>query len=122
MNSNCRRLTERQLKAISTIIEARSVTEGCKQCGIARTTFYDWLTDDCFKKEYERQRKIVVDNGLDLLKLSADKAAQTLIDLLDASSESVRLRTAQAIWDNINKSIEIDDIQTRLDALEERLK
>ena len=123
MNKNCKSLTDQQLKVIQQIISSRSITAGVEQAGISRTTFYDWLNkNEAFKEEYDKQRRLVLDEGLTTLKLSANKAAHTLIDLLDAENEGVRLRTATAILDNINKSIEIDDIETRLNELERRLK
>lgn len=121
MNGTGQNLTK-QLKAIPLILEAKSITEGVKKAGISKTTFYDWLKSPEFKAEFVRQRQELVDLALHELKTSASEAVSVLRGLLKADAESVRLRTAQAILENVLKSIELENIEQRIEDLERSLK
>lgn len=115
-------LTKNQLKAIPIILEARTITEGVKKAGISKATFYEWLKNHEFKAEFVRQRQEIVDHALHELKTSTGDAVNVLKELLKANAENVRLRTAQAILDNVLKSIEIENLEKRLTELERSLK
>ncbi len=121
MNQNNPNLSRKQVKAIQTILTGRSILDGCEKAGISKSTFYLWMQNDEFKTEFERQRKLIVEEGLHTLKISIDRASETLTYLLDAESEGVRLRTATAILDNIAKFIEMEELEGRITKIEEKL-
>lgn len=122
MNVTGQNLTKNQLKAIPVILEAKSITEGVKKTGISKTTFYEWLKAPEFKAEFVRQRQELVDLALHELKTSASEAVSVLRGLLKADAESVRLRTAQAILENVLKSIELETLEKRVEELERSIK
>lgn len=122
MDGNGQNLTKNQLKVIPLILETKSITEGVKKAGISKTTFYEWLKAPVFKAEFVRQRQELVDLALHELKTSASEAVKVLRELLKAEGEGVRLRTAQAILENVLKSIELENIEKRLETLERSLR
>lgn len=118
MAENQKCLTTRQRKAIPVILASRTITEGVTKAGVTRETFYQWIKDPEFKAEFTGQRQQIIDLALHELKTSTSEAVSVLRGLLKAEGESVRLRTAQAILENVFKSIEIENIEMRLEALE----
>jgi len=118
MNETGQNLTRKQLKAIPLILEAKSITKGVKKACISKTTFYEWLKNPEFKAELSRQRQELVDLALHELKISTSEAVGVLRELLKAKGENVRLRTAQTILDNVLKSIELENIEKRIEELE----
>ncbi len=118
MDGTVQNLTKNQLTAIPLILEAKTITEGVRNAGISKTTFYEWLKAPEFKAEFVRQRQVLVDLALHELKTSTSEAVGVLRELLKAEGESVRLRTAQAILENVLKSIEIENLEKRIDELE----
>lgn len=122
MNKTIQNLTKNQLKVIPLVLESKTITEGMKKARISKTTFYEWLKNPDFKAEFVRQRQEIIDLALHELKTSTSEAVKVLRELLKAEGESVRLRTAQAILDNVFKSIELENIEKRLEDLERRLK
>lgn len=122
MDGTGQNLTKNQLKAIPLILETKSIAEGVKKAGISKTTFYEWLKTPEFKAEFVRQRQELIDLALHELKTSASEAVSVLRELLKADAESVRLRTAQAILENVLKSIELENIEKRIEELERNLK
>lgn len=114
-------LNKRQLRAVTLILQGKTLTEGCQKAGISRVTFYKWMTIPAFKEEFQRQRKEIVADALHTLKLSSTKAAEVLIALLESSREDMRFKTACAIHEHVNKFIELEDIENRLTAIERRM-
>lgn len=115
------KLTGRQARAIAIILGARTITEGCEKAGINRQQFYAWMKSPIFKAEFDHQRRLIIDDALHLLKLSSEKAAKVLIDLLDSGREDIRLKTACAMLEYIGRFLEVEDIDERLSAIERRL-
>ena len=113
-------LTILQRKAIPIILTSKTISEGVKKAGIKRETFYQWIRDPEFKAEFAGQRQEIIDLALHELKTSASEAVTVLRELLKAEGEGVRLRTAQAILENVLKSIEIENLEKRIEELERR--
>jgi len=121
MNKTERNLTKKQLRAIPLILQAKSITEGVEKAGISKTTFYEWMKNPKFKLEWTEQRKEIISLALDELKAGAGEAVRVLKELLNAESEAIRLKTAMGILEHISKFMDIEDIQKRLELLEEVL-
>lgn len=116
-------LSERQIKSIALILQHPSIAEGCRVAEISRETFYNWMaTLPAYKAEFIKQRQALIDLALHELKVSASEAVAVLRELLGAEDEGVRLRTAQSILGAVLKSIEIENIETRVSLLEEKIK
>ena len=121
MNESEPKLTEKQLKAIPLILGGRTIEEGCKRAKVSKTSFYEWLKNPQFKDEFIRQRNEIVTFALDELKASTGEAVQVLRNLLKAKKEGIRLRAAMGIIEYVNKFIEFEGIEKRLEAIERRL-
>lgn len=115
-------LSNKQLRAIPIILSCKSIAEGCERIKISRESFYSWLRDPVFKAEFIKQRQEIIDLALHELKASTSEAVTVLRELLKAEDESVRLRTAQSILGAVLKSIEIENLETRVSLLEEKIK
>ncbi|MCM8778667.1 MAG: phBC6A51 family helix-turn-helix protein [Candidatus Omnitrophica bacterium] len=113
-----RKLTNRQLMAISHIINSASIEEASSKAKVSRSTLYKWLKDENFKVELKRQRDEVIRSALDRLKGAITKAVEELIKLTDAQREEVRRLACNDIITHALKSIEIEDIEQRLDKVE----
>ncbi|MDA8084011.1 MAG: hypothetical protein M0024_10180 [Nitrospiraceae bacterium] len=124
MDSNRQNLTlpPNQARAIPLILSARNIAEGCKKARISRDTFYDWSRQPEFKAEFYRQRQEIIDAATHELRMTVGDAVNTLRELLTSNEDSVRLRTAQTLLENILKFTELQDVQERLAAIEQRME
>ena len=113
-----RRLTTRQRKVIAAIIAASSYEDAIQAAGVCRQTFYSYLRQDHFKTELNRQLNELTDGAFTRLKTASGEAVEKLRTLLNSESETVQLRAAQAIVDYVIKARELNEIETRLDAIE----
>jgi predicted DNA-binding protein YlxM (UPF0122 family) len=114
-------LTARQMRVISYLLDAPSIEEGCKRAKISKVTVYAWLKQENFRQELKRQRDELVRGALDSLKANVTKATETLVKLLDSDSEPMQLRAAEDIIEFAQKAIEHEELQKRIEVLEERL-
>jgi Helix-turn-helix of insertion element transposase len=122
MNNSERNLTNKQLMAIPIIISARTITEGCKQAGISKTIFYEWLKDDLFKQEFIAMQNDLIETALKELKGLSAEAVEELGTLLrETQNENIKLKTIDLILEHTMKIKEFEDIEQRLEAIEQML-
>lgn len=117
---NSKTLTARQLKAIPHIISSPTYTEGCKKAKLDRATFYEWLKRPEFKAELERQRDEVASEAFGILSQSLTKAVETLVSFLDNKDDRLKRLASKDVIEYIIKHKEIEDLDKRLAAIEQR--
>jgi hypothetical protein len=114
-------LTARQTRVIPYLLAAPSFEEGCKRAGVSKVTVYAWLKQEIFRQELKRQRDELIERALDSLKANVTKATETLVKLLDSDSEPMQARAAEDIIEFGQKALEHEELEKRIEALEERL-
>jgi len=115
------KLTNRQLRIIPYLLASASIEEACRRAKINKTTVYEWLRNETFRLEIKRQREIVIERALDSLKSNIAKATQTLVKHLDSKRENISIRAAERIIEFVQKALEHEELEKRIEALEERL-
>ena len=111
-------LSNKQLLTITHILNSSSIEEACKKANISRSTYYSWLKNDEFKAKLKQQRGEMIKTALDRLRLAITKAVEELIKLTEAKREEVRRLACNDIITHALKSIEIEEIEQRLDKIE----
>jgi transposase len=114
-------VTTRQTRVIPYLLDAPSIEEGCKRAKVSKVTVYAWLKQENFRQELKRQRDELIRGALDSLKANVGKATETLVKLLDSKSEPIRARAAEDIIEFAQKAIEHEELEKRIEALEQRL-
>ena len=120
---NKERLTRRQLHILPFLISNPTVEIAAKQSGVSAKQIFDWLNQPIFRQELENKKNEVVNQAVDRLKLTASKACDTLINLLDnAQSDSLKHRVAVDMLNMTLKFMEFRDVEQRLRKLEDTIK
>jgi molecular chaperone DnaK (HSP70) len=114
-------LTTRQSRTIPFIVTSPTIIEGVTKAGITTKTYYQWLEQPEFKAELDRQREEVAQNALDTLTQSLAKAVENLVKLLDNTDNRLRRLACKDVIEYILKHREIEDLDKRLTAIEQRL-
>jgi hypothetical protein len=115
-------LTRRQLHVLPFLISNPTVESAAKQSGVSAKQIFDWLQQTTFRQELENRKNEGVNQAVDRLKLTASKACDTLINLLDnAQSDSIKHRVAVDMLNMTLKFIEFKDVEQRLRKLEETM-
>ena len=113
-------LTDRQLRVIPFLLDAPSIEVGCKRAKVAKATFYGWLKEEAFREELRNQREEVVRGALETLKANVGKATETLVKHLDSEKENISLRAAEDLIEFTQKSLELENLERRIESLEQR--
>jgi hypothetical protein len=111
-------LTPRQIKALPALSATPNMAQGCKDAGISRKTFYEWLKNPVFAEELKSQRNILMDEAFDHIKTAVTEASSVLVALLKTENESLRLRAANHIIDQAWKVRGMAELEKRLEAIE----
>ena len=117
------KLIARQEKFMIALMNTNTIIEACKEANITNNTGHKYLNNTEFKQAYMKLRRETMQQATNKLQQSAVMAVETLENVMsdiDNSTPSARVQAARAVLDNAYKSLEIDDIQQRLDVLEEQ--
>lgn len=116
-------LTHRQQMAVAEILTSRSLEEARRSLRAAKGTFYGWLKEPGFQVELRRQRKTMVELAFDRLQYALGVATDKLLELVQTETaqkqHSIQFRAAHALLDHGTKAVELQDLERRLEALEQ---
>jgi hypothetical protein len=112
-------LTARQHRAISELLHQPSIRQAAEVSGIPEKTIYNWLKNGEFADAYRAARREATSQAIARVQQYSGHAAGTLVALMASGNPpAVRLAAASKILDLAIKSVEVDDLAARLDALE----
>jgi hypothetical protein len=111
-------------EAISALLTQRNIEEGARTAGIGTQTLIRWMKVPAFQTAYREARRAAFSQSIARLQQGTLAAASTLLKImLDQNSPaSSRVRAAECIMNDAAKSMEIEDIEIRVAALEEAAK
>jgi hypothetical protein len=112
-------LTPKQDHAATLLASGMSVKDCAAAVGAGLRTVYDWLEKDDFNKAVGRYQARLVSETLGKLADVAVKAVQTLADCLESTeSDSVKVRAALGILDQLVRIRDTTELERRLTELE----
>lgn len=107
-------------KAILALLDNPSITAAAKDCRISRETMHRWLRDPAFQTAYQTAKNDLVMQTTCYLRNAMGQAAQIIVKIMTDKETTcgVRLAAAKSIIDLGLKAVEIEELETRLSALE----
>jgi len=114
-------LNTKQLRAIQGLLQEASIKKAAKKAGVSRSSIRRWMEMPEFKTELDRRRLELFNEGLNLLKLSTKKAALKLLEFLNGKDKALSRWASKEILNFAIKAAEIQDIEQRLEKLEDKL-
>jgi len=114
-------LKGKQAKGIEALLTTDTIEKAAQKTCVTRKTLYRWLKEDFFVKELNQAKRQLVQQGILRLQRATKDAVKTLLEICkdkDAPASS-RVSAAREILKNTLKSIELEEIENRLKALEE---
>ena len=115
-------LGRKQEDAIAALLTQRNVEEAARAAGIGTRTLLRWLKLPEFQAAYRQARREAFGQAVARLQQGASAAATTLLKTMidPATPASVRVRAAECVMNQATKAIEIEDIEARLAAIEQK--
>lgn len=117
-------LKPKQEKLIIALMSKSTMEEAVEAAGITKNTAYKYLKDPVFSNEYRRIRRENMQQVTSKLQHAAILAVETLLDVMgdkELSTSSARVQASKTVLENAYKGIEMDDLQQRIEQLEEAL-
>jgi hypothetical protein len=110
----------KQEEAIAALLTQRNVEEAARAAGIGARALFRWLKLPEFQNAYRQARREAFGQAVARLQQRTSAAATTLLKIMidPGTPASVRVRTADSIFNHATKAIEIEDIQARRSELE----
>ncbi len=112
-------LTPAQHKAISALLTEGSIRQAAEAALVKERTLYRWLQMPAFADEYRVARREATRQAVAKLQQVSGKAADRLEHLLIHGTPAVQLGAARTILEFAVKAVELEDLEARLNALEE---
>ena len=120
MAGNGRNLKPKQEGAIIALMSHSTVEEAARSIKIPPRSLYRWLAEPTFEAAYLKARRDVYKQGISRLQKSVGAAISILFKVMaDASTPpAVKVRAEECVLSHSAKAIEIEDVETRVTALE----
>ena len=114
-------LTTKQEKAISALLSEPTIKQAAEKIGIGERTLHTWLAEPAFVDAYRAARRDAVGQAVARLQQTATHVVTVLLTLMadKTTPAAVRLNAASKVLDLSFKAVELEDIQARLEALEQ---
>jgi hypothetical protein len=121
MTGHGEKLGRKKEQAIAALLSQRGIEDAARVANISARTLRRWMRLPDFQTEYLQARRDVVLQTNARIQQNSGAAASVLLKLMADSTTpaSVRARASQCILEHANKSLELEDLEQRLQRLEE---
>ena len=108
-------------EAIAALLSHKSIEDAARAIGLNPNTLLRWLEVPEFRQAYLKARRESVHQAVARMQQATGVAGTVILKLMTDPNvhAAVRLRAAECVFDHAMKGIELDDIETRLAALEQ---
>jgi phage terminase small subunit len=115
-------LTPKQAQLVAVLLEGKSLDQAAKAAGIAYVTAKRWRRTPQIAAALAEGRRELIASALDILTVGARAAAGEILTILRDRNVAplVRLRAAEAVLERLHKWAELEDLESRIRALEEK--
>ena len=114
------KLGRKQEEAIAALLSQPNVDQAARVAGIGARTLWRWMKEPEFDAAYQAAKRAAFGQAIARLQQGSSAAATTLLKLMldPATPPSTRARCAESVISLASKAIELEDIESRLAALE----
>ncbi len=114
-------LTARQRKTISLLLTCGTITEAAEKAKVNRATVHQWMKDEDFRAELERQRNAVTQEAFGMLASNLTRAVEVLAGLLNDGDKRLKRFAANDILNHFARHKELNELTERIEAIEQTL-
>ena len=120
MTGSGSKFTRKKEEAIAALLTQRNIEDTARAAGIGAQTLLRWLKIPEFQTAYREARRAAFSQSIARLQQATSAAVSTLLKVMvdPNTPASTRVRAADSVLDHSAKSIEIEDIEARVAALE----
>lgn len=117
------KLSKKKELAIAAILTCPTLKEAAKQIGITDVTLWRWMQLPAFQETLKQAKRQAVSQATSALSQICHEAVHNLRSIMnnEEAAPSARVSAAKTILDSGLRGVELDDLETRLAALEREL-
>jgi hypothetical protein len=118
-------LSRKQEEVIAALLTAITVDQAAHQVGVGYRTLQRWMKEDVdFQEAYRLARRQVVQQSQARLQQATGHAVATLIAVMNdpLAPPGAKVTAARVILEHAVKAVEIDDLEVRIQVLEQAQK
>jgi hypothetical protein len=110
-------------QAIVALLSQRNIEEAARVAGIGTKTLMRWMQIPEFKEAYRKARRDTFSQAIARLQQHCGAAASTLLTIMadPKTPAASRVRAADRVFEHAAHGFELEDLQVRLQRLEENL-
>lgn len=118
------KLSRNQEKLLVALMSTPTIKAASEQAGITTATAYKYLNDPTFKEEYKKVRREAFEQATAKIVDSVDEAVEVLREVMKDGEEvgATRVQASRTILANAFKTYEMQEVQDRLDEIEQLIK
>jgi DNA-binding transcriptional MerR regulator len=118
------KLTRKAEQAVAALLQFPTIPEAAKAAGVSERTLYGWLQEEGFREQYRSARTEVVRHAVTMVQKASGEAVDVLREVMNnpQSTTSSRVSAAKTILELALKAVELEDVESRLVALEEKVR
>lgn len=105
-------------KLIACLLTEKTIDEACRKANVAVTTYWRWMQDEGFLKQYRQTRRGILENTIAKLQSITFQAIDTLERNLNCENPATEIRAAQIIIEQSIKGLEMLGVEERIESLE----
>ena len=107
-------------RAVAALLTSLTIDAAAHEAGIDVRTLRRWLADEAFAARVTAARQVAFEDSIDRVRGLADRAVETIVELLTSAPASVRLAAARTLLELGVHRGDVEAIVERLDDLERR--
>jgi hypothetical protein len=113
-------LSDKQEKAVLALLSEPSIPKAAASVGVSDRTLHRWLQDATFEAAYRKARRDAFSQAIAMTQRYAPLAVNTLAKVMTdpAAPTNAKVSAAAAVLRFGREGIELEDIETRIAALE----
>jgi hypothetical protein len=123
MSGHGERRSRKAEQLIAALLAQPTIEAAAKSAGISVATARRWMNAPSFREQYREARREAMRQTTGRLQAAALEAVDALCKVQrGGESESARVSAARTILEQALKAADLEDVQQRLDALEQAVK
>lgn len=117
-------LPAKQELALRAVISHATLKEAALASGVSETTLWRYMQDEAFSRRLREARRDAVNHAVIRLQRASSDAVTVLHDLMkkEDAPASARITAARTVLDYSMRAVEMDELRTRIEELEEFIK
>ncbi|CDQ20982.1 phBC6A51 family helix-turn-helix protein [Halobacillus karajensis] len=124
MGQRGEKLTKKQELAVMALLTEPNMEKAAEKAGIGRSTLYRWMQLDSFQEQYNQLKHETVAQATARLRQGMTIAVDTLMEMAQNKKTPAVARSSacRTLLEFGFKSVEMEDIQKRMDKLEKAME